>query len=59
MSTLRRISGVVFLAVLLAACTPEQSESLGQQPKKTLDRAQNNLDKAMQQGADRNKEADK
>ena len=59
MSTLRRISGIVFLAALLAACTPEQSESLGQQPKKTLDRAQNNLDKAMQQGAERNKDDQK
>ena len=55
MSILPRIS---LLVLALAACSPEQSANIGAQPKKTIDRAQSNLDKSMQQGADRVKDAD-
>ena len=58
MSTLRRIS-LLLLPLALAACSPEQSQSIGQQPKKTVDRAQTGLDKAMQQGSDRLKDDQK
>ncbi len=34
----------------LAACTPEQSKEAGAQPKKTLDKAAGDVQKAMQQG---------
>jgi hypothetical protein len=55
LSILLRIS----LIFLLAACTDEQSRSLGQQPKKTIDRVSTDVNKAMQQGADRLKEEPK
>ena len=58
MSTLPRIS-LLLLPLAFAACSPEQSKAIGDQPKKTLDRANTNLDKSMQQGADRVKDADK
>ena len=45
--------------MLLAACSPEQSKAIGQQPKKTVDRATTGLDKAMQQGSDRMKDEQK
>jgi hypothetical protein len=45
--------------LLLAACSPEQSKELGNQPKKTIDRATENVNKAMQQGTDRLKEDQK
>ena len=51
MSILPRISPVV-LSLVLAACTPEQSKAIGQQPKKTLDRVTTDVGKAMQQGQD-------
>ena len=57
MSTLLRIS----LVLLLAACTEEQSKTIGQQPKKTVDRVTTDINKAMQQGqgSDRLKEDQK
>ena len=45
------------LAVLLAACTPEQSKEAGNAPKKTLERVGTDLEKNLQQGADRSREA--
>ena len=51
MSTLRRTSLLVALA-LLGACSPEQSKSIGQQPKKTVDKVTVDVGKAMQQGQD-------
>ena len=45
--------------MLLAACSPEQSKAIGQQPKKTVDRATTDLDKAMQQGSERMKDEQK
>jgi hypothetical protein len=42
--------------LLLLGCTEEQSRAVGQQPKKTLDRATADVSKAMQQGAERLKE---
>jgi hypothetical protein len=47
------------MVLLLAACTEEQSRSVGQQPKKTLDRVSTDVNKAMQQGADRLKDEQK
>jgi hypothetical protein len=39
-------------ALALAACSEEQSKSVGQIPKKTLDKAAADINKAMQQGQD-------
>ena len=52
MSILRRTSLAFALAaaLALAACTEEQSKSVGQIPKKTLDKATADVNKAMQQG---------
>ena len=55
MSILPRIS---LLVLALGACSPEQSQNIGAQPKKTIDRAQTNLDKAMQQSTERVKDED-
>jgi hypothetical protein len=57
LSTLLRISLVLFVA----ACSPEQSKAIGNQPKKTIDRATTDINKAMQQGqgSDRLKEDQK
>ena len=42
---------VLFIAVLaLVGCSKEQSESIGQQPKKTIDRVTTDVGRAMQQG---------
>ena len=49
MSTLQKISPLV-LSLLLAACTPEQSKEIGNQPKKTVDKVTTDINKAMQQG---------
>ena len=38
------------LALALLACTEEQSRAIGQQPKKTVDRAGADVNRAMQQG---------
>jgi PBP1b-binding outer membrane lipoprotein LpoB len=58
LSTLPRTSLVV-AALLLAGCSPEQSKNVGDQPKKTMDRASSDVNKAMQQGAERVKEESK
>ena len=50
MSILRRTSLALAAALALAACTEEQSKSVGQIPKKTLDKATADVNKAMQQG---------
>jgi hypothetical protein len=49
LSTLLRISLAVCL-LGLAACTPEQSTAIGNQPKKTVDKVTTDVTKAMQQG---------
>ena len=61
MSTLRRISLVLAAALALAACSEDQSKSVGQIPKKTLDKTSADINKAMQQGqgSERLKEDDK
>jgi len=42
---------VIFIFVIaLSACSREQSQSIGQQPKKTVDRVATDVNKAMQQG---------
>jgi hypothetical protein len=61
LSTLRRTSLALAVALALAACTEEQSKSVGQIPKKTVDKATADVNKAMQQGqgSERLKEDDK
>jgi hypothetical protein len=61
LSTLRRTSIALAVALALAACTEEQSKSVGQIPKKTVDKATADINKAMQQGqgSERLKEDDK
>ena len=61
MSTLRRTSLAALLLLALAACTPEQSKEVGRIPKKTVDKAAADVQKAMQQGqeSERLKDADK
>ena len=49
MSTLRRTSLLICL-LAVAACTPEQSTAIGNQPKKTVDKVTTDVTKAMQQG---------
>ena len=44
---------------MLCGCTEDQSKAIGQQPKKTVDRATTDLDKAMQQGSERMKDEQK
>jgi len=58
-----RIMGILAIA-LLAACGDKVPESkaakeLGNVPKQTLDKAATGIDNAMQQGADRTRDADK
>ena len=36
----------------MLGCSPEQSKSIGQQPKKTIDKVTTDIGKAMQQGQD-------
>ena len=43
-------SMTIVLALLLAACTPEQSKNIGNQPKKTIDNVTNKINDAMKQG---------
>jgi hypothetical protein len=61
LSTLRRTSLALLAALALAACSEEQSRSVGQIPKKTLDKTSADINKAMQQGqgSERLKEDDK
>jgi hypothetical protein len=61
LSTLRRTSLALGLLLAVAACTPEQSQEVGRIPKKTLDKAAADVQKAMQQGqgSERLKEDDK
>ena len=40
------------VALMLAACTPEQSKAIGNQPKKTIDNVTNKVQDAMKQGQD-------
>jgi len=50
LSTLLRTELVLAAALALAACTEDQSKSVGQIPKKTVDKAAADVGKAMQQG---------
>jgi hypothetical protein len=61
LSTLRRTSAALAALLALAACTPEQSQEIGRTPKKTVDKAAADVQKAMQQGQDseRLKDAEK
>ena len=51
---------ILGLALAIAACTPEQSKNIGNQPKATLDSVSKKTAAAMQQGQDseRLKESD-
>jgi hypothetical protein len=50
LSILRRTSLAAAVLLALAACTPEQSKEVGRIPKKTVDKAAVDVNKAMQQG---------
>jgi hypothetical protein len=52
LSTRRRtdLAAVIVLALAASACTEEQSKEIGRIPKKTIDKAKSDIDKAMQQG---------
>lgn len=60
MSTRRRIelAAALVLALAASACSEEQSQEIGRIPKKTVDKAKSDIEKAMQQGqgSDRLKE---
>ena len=47
------------LVLALTACSEEQSKEIGRMPKKTMDKAADDVQKAMQQGADRLRKEDK
>ena len=49
----------VALALALTACSEEQSKEIGRMPKKTVDKAADDVQKAMRQGADRLRKEDK
>jgi hypothetical protein len=53
LSTLLRISFLVFSGILFSGCTEDQSKAVGNIPKKTIDKAAVDVNKAMQQGAER------
>jgi hypothetical protein len=61
LSTRRRTELVLAAALLLAACTPEQSKDVGRIPKETMDKITTDMQKAMQQGqgSERLKDAEK
>jgi hypothetical protein len=61
LSTRRRTSllAAVALALALTACSEEQSKEIGRIPKKTMDKATDDVQKAMQQGAERLRKEDK
>ena len=49
----------VALALALTACSEEQSKEIGRIPKKTVDKAADDVQKAMQRGAERLRKEDK
>ena len=54
------LAGVTLaLALALTACSEEQSKEIGRIPKKTMDKAADDVQKAMQQGAERLRKEDK
>ena len=61
MSILRRTSLALAaaLALALAGCSEEQSREIGRIPKKTMDKAADDVQKAMRQGSERLKEDDR
>jgi len=59
LSTPRRIELLLVLAAALAGCgEAESSKSIGAQPKQMVDRASTDVNKALQQGAERSREAE-
>ena len=55
MSILPAISLAVALA-LLAGCTEDRSKAIGAVPKQTIDRAEKDVNRALEQGAARSQE---
>jgi mannose/fructose-specific phosphotransferase system component IIA len=54
------LAGVTLaLALALTACSEEQSKEIGRIPKKTVDKAADDVQKAMQRGAERLRKEDK
>jgi hypothetical protein len=59
LSILRRIELLVVAAALLAACgESETSKRLGARPKQTVDRVTTDVNQAIQQGAERSRDAE-
>ncbi len=61
---IRRIALLLVAGAALAACGDKVPESeaakkLGKVPKQTIDRASEGVNKALQQGVERNRDADK
>jgi hypothetical protein len=61
LSILRRTSLTLAaaLALALAGCSEEQSKEIGRIPKKTMDKAADDVQKAMRQGSERLKDDDR
>jgi len=61
LSTRRRTELLAGIALVLAlsACSEEQSKEIGRMPKKTMDKAAADVDKAMRQGTERLRREDK
>jgi len=59
LSILPKISFLIVSIFVLASCTEDQSKAIGNIPKKTIDKASVDVNKAMQQGAERLKEEQK
>jgi hypothetical protein len=59
---LARIIAAIPLACCIAACSKvpesEEAKKIGNIPKQTIDKAQEDVNKALQQGAERTRDAD-
>jgi hypothetical protein len=53
LSTLLKTSLFVFAGILFSGCTEDQSKAIGNIPKNTIDKASADVNKAMQQSAER------
>jgi hypothetical protein len=61
LSTRRRteLLAAVALVLALSACSEEQSKEIGRIPKKTVDKAAADVDRALRQGTERLRREDK
>ena len=59
MSILPRTSLLIVLALLAGCGESERSKEIGKAPKQTIDRVTTDVNKALTQGSERTKEAEK